>query len=676
MSDQPIVGLVAALLVEARHWTRLRWEFDERAFLRAWYVSIVLILFGAVSVWLDGPSSRRIYSLFAWLPVLLLPVQFVQSFGTRETVPVHIFSVVAHSRIKREQKLGHSIEIPEINFGYVTLAVVLLGSSLGPNADGWLFLPGALALAGWALRSNPAGRSRWLPWIVSLLTVAALGVGGQLGIDGLNTWIASGMTTPPGGSDINSFRSRIDLGGLADHKNSPRIFWRLRDAEGGVPALLRSASYNTYVGGTWLFRNHTDSRAFESMTIVSDDTGNEYWIASEEGGAISDPAPANLPSFTLTGAVDRHSLLPMPVGTRSLRNPRADSLELNPLGTMRIEPKYGIIDTRVAWQDQRNLETDPWLDEFAPDLLVPKGERDGLRQIVDQLQLEQGDLTEKINKLRIFFLREFNYARYLSIHPANHFMSYRHRGNAISRFLLKGRRGHCEYFASATALLLREAGVPARYSIGFASVEHGINPGEIIYRGTHAHAWCRAWDAETGRWIDVDLTPPDWSSREARGLGAWQRFTDWWQRVREDLLAWRTRPGNADRLNIAMIIIGIVIAAYIALRLWQSRRRNGRPLGIRREPPTLPAPLRPLVRLARNEIGPRPPGMPLGHWLRLLEQPLGPSPELDQLITLHARLRFDPATPDPDDESHLAEIAATLQHRLRHRPCPTPHIVR
>ena len=79
--------------------------------------------------------------------------------------------------------------------------------------------------------------------------------------------------------------------------------------------------------------------------------------------------------------------------------------------------------------------------------------------------LEQGDLSEKIARLRIFFLHEFEYARYLSIHPANRFSPYRHSGNAISRFLLEGRRGHCEYFASATTLLLREAGVPARYSV-------------------------------------------------------------------------------------------------------------------------------------------------------------------------------------------------------------------
>lgn len=280
MSDHPVIGLVAALLVEARHWTKLRWEFDERAFLRGWHLSIVLILFGAVSVWMDGPSSRRIYSLFAWLPVLLLPVQFVQSFGTRGTVPVHVFSILAHSRIKRQRSLGQSVHIPDINFGYVTIAVALLGASLGRNADGWLFLPGALGIVAWTLRSVPAGRSPLVPWLISLILIGAVGVGGHLGMRHLHEWIASGMggLGGSGNGDPDLMRSRIALGGLRDHKNSSRIFWRLRDNTRGAPTLLRTASYNVYLGGTWLFRNQPDTPS--SKPSASSATGRTTSTAS------------------------------------------------------------------------------------------------------------------------------------------------------------------------------------------------------------------------------------------------------------------------------------------------------------------------------------------------------------------------------------------------------------
>ena len=387
MCDHALTGLVAALLVEARHWTRLRWNFDERAFLRGWHISVALILFGAASVWIDGPSSRRIYSLFAWLPVLLLPVQFVQSFGTRDTMPVHIFSVAAHSRIKRERALGQAVHFPEINFGYVTVAVALLGASLGRNAGGWLFLPGALAITGWALRSSPTGRSPILPWLIALLSIGALGIAGHLGLRQLNHWITHGIGSGGDGSETDYMRSSIRLGGLGDHKNSSRIFWRLQDNTGGAPALLRTASYNTYIGGTWLFRNRPNTRAFETLTSF-DREQNLYHISSDDRDTIDNPAPPGLPAFTLLGTVRENSLLPMPIGTRSLRNTQADDLEVNPVGTVRIQPKHAVIDTRVCWRDHRNLETPPWIDGDSPDLRVSPNEQDALQQIVDHLGLD------------------------------------------------------------------------------------------------------------------------------------------------------------------------------------------------------------------------------------------------------------------------------------------------
>ncbi|MBT8330725.1 MAG: transglutaminase-like domain-containing protein, partial [Deltaproteobacteria bacterium] len=38
----------------------------------------------------------------------------------------------------------------------------------------------------------------------------------------------------------------------------------------------------------------------------------------------------------------------------------------------------------------------------------------------------------------------------------------------IENFLTRSRSGHCEYFATATVLLLRQAGIPARYARGYS----------------------------------------------------------------------------------------------------------------------------------------------------------------------------------------------------------------
>jgi len=50
VTGHPVIGLLCALLVEARSWTDLRWKFGERGFVRAWYLSIGMGLIASVWV--------------------------------------------------------------------------------------------------------------------------------------------------------------------------------------------------------------------------------------------------------------------------------------------------------------------------------------------------------------------------------------------------------------------------------------------------------------------------------------------------------------------------------------------------------------------------------------------------------------------------------------------------
>ena len=95
---------------------------------------------------------------------------------------------------------------------------------------------------------------------------------------------------------------------------------------------------------------------------------------------------------------------------------------------------------------------------------------------------------------------------------------------ALGDFLQRSKSGHCEYFAAATTLLLRSAGIPARYATGYAVLEHSALEKAYLVRARHAHAWSRAWI--DGRWIDVDTTPPSWFDEEARDAAFWQGALD------------------------------------------------------------------------------------------------------------------------------------------------------
>jgi len=76
----------------------------------------------------------------------------------------------------------------------------------------------------------------------------------------------------------------------------------------------------------------------------------------------------------------------------------------------------------------------------------------------------------------------------------------------VEHFLLHSRRGHCEHFAGAMAVLLRCRGVPARLVTGFIGGEWNTLGGYYVFRQSHAHAWVEAYLPEAG-WVPFDPTP-------------------------------------------------------------------------------------------------------------------------------------------------------------------------
>lgn len=84
-------------------------------------------------------------------------------------------------------------------------------------------------------------------------------------------------------------------------------------------------------------------------------------------------------------------------------------------------------------------------------------------------------------------------------------------GDPVEDFLFERKSGHCEYFASAAALMLRSVGVPTRYVNGFLGGEWNAVGHHVTVRQNRAHAWVEAYLGELG-WMRVDATPPVRSS--------------------------------------------------------------------------------------------------------------------------------------------------------------------
>ncbi|MBI3864913.1 MAG: DUF3488 domain-containing protein, partial [Planctomycetia bacterium] len=75
----------------------------------------------------------------------------------------------------------------------------------------------------------------------------------------------------------------------------------------------------------------------------------------------------------------------------------------------------------------------------------------------------------------------------------------------IEEFLVVRKRGHCEYFASALALMLRSIKIPARLVTGFKGAEYHENDRSYEVQQRHGHVWVEAYIDD--EWIVLDPTP-------------------------------------------------------------------------------------------------------------------------------------------------------------------------
>jgi hypothetical protein len=128
----------------------------------------------------------------------------------------------------------------------------------------------------------------------------------------------------------------------------------------------------------------------------------------------------------------------------------------------------------------------------------------------------------------------------------------------LAHFLFTRKKGHCEYFASAMAVMLRSIGIPARLATGFQS---GIyNPVSELWlvRASDAHSWVEAWIPGRG-WTTFDPTPPDPNYRSLSFLTSltlyldaaetfWQEWVVTYDIVRQGTLVGRMEQG-AHRLG-------------------------------------------------------------------------------------------------------------------------------
>ncbi len=124
-------------------------------------------------------------------------------------------------------------------------------------------------------------------------------------------------------------------------------------------------------------------------------------------------------------------------------------------------------------------------------------EKDGIPKNIITLakELKKGNDIETIQNIESFLKKNYSYS--LQDLPKGR--------SPVEEFLFNNKKGNCEYFASAMALLLRSNDIPARLVGGFLGGYYNKNAGYYAVSNKNAHVWVEA--LVDNQWIRIDPTP-------------------------------------------------------------------------------------------------------------------------------------------------------------------------
>lgn len=479
------------------------------------------------------------------------------------------------------------------------------------------------------------------------------------------------------------FRKEIDLYRTVNLPggNERRIV--VRAVSQVPPGYLRGRIYTHYRKGLWQSADTSfvrlSSRYGQGVLAV-----NTFFAGLEEPA----PGPTTIQFYTATNASEV-LLVPGQAGRFELV---ADQLNVSRYGMFGAEKwkLSGGYTVSVPNADFESAYAGPAppnpgeLLDLPPELLPALQTR--LRQAVPALATPTQDAppsaTAIVAALVHDFAVQFRYQFPPPIPPPGE--------DPVMHFLRSSQTGHCELFASGTVLMLRAAGIPARYVTGFICAEQHPSGEYYVARMSDAHAWVEAWLPDQQRWVLVETTPP---TDLPDGAAQWHWLESWLDRLRA--LLQRIFSDLQRGYFAEAIITGIKGAAAmfrdllwhpwrglgaallaLAIGIFMARRRRhqarhsltGEALRLHHAFAKLER------RVARATRLPRPGATPVGTWARQAAPRLANQAKFLTLVTHYETLRFREHPPSRDEAApllrQLQEFTPILPEKSPPRPTP------
>ena len=610
-------SVAAALCFEASYLIKTRFDLKKEDFIRISDLSSVLMIVLLVWSIIRNEPHRIFLSFLSTLPAVFMPLLFAQLYSTSDCV-------VIGTKIGKNVHSHMPLDVRKL---YV-FSIVIGMTSILRDLDA-LYITALFATVitpfVWPLRDENSARfnkKRVAALVLIPLTalVAALVIGGNYTFNRMMmNWYRNWMA-----ENTNQFKTTTSIGDIGHLKQSNRIEIRLYpETSPELPVYLRQASYNKMINSTWFSR-------FRRTTQIFPEDDKEWQLFGEGDGSES---------IGLSVKMKRNGagVLPLPPGSKRAKNMDVAGVNRGALGAVTVSEGPDILNFDITFDKNENFDAAPNYLDYD----IPSGEREIIYNVMEKNGLFGRTDRETLDNIERFFTLGFSYTLQLQGRSGE---SY------LDDFLNKTKSGHCEYFATATTLMLRSAGIPARYSIGYMIDEYSDIENAYIARKSDAHAWVTAYI--DGSWITVDTTPgsPEEKDFLASLTTPVSDFFDWVNMKYENF-----RRNKSEEINNALIISATTLILILMVRVFIRRRHfkaAGKEKKNRKNFELPDSPIYGILKKFEEKGVPRHENETLRAWAEKNANSIKNINDFMLLIKIHEELRFK----NPDDESQKREL--------------------
>lgn len=610
-------SIVAALVFESSMIVKTRFDLKSADFIRISDLSSIVMLILLLYSYLENEPRMIFLYFITTTPIVFMPLLFAQLYSTSDKVVIGT-------------KFGKNIHAhAPVDIRPLYLLMVFFATAGSDVRTVWFFAGTFIlvfVLFSGSIRNFKSFLRYFMFSAVSIAITLSIAFSIVLAHKAIREKMMEMYRNWYNQQSSDPFKTSTAMGETGYLKLSGNIVMRVMPEKmEGIPLYLKSSDYNILTGNVW------HSRSKDSMPVFPD--GEMEWQLFGEGEG------KRKASLSVWMGKNGKGVLSLPTGSKRALKMDVAGIEKTGLGSILVEEGPDLLEFVMTYDPQFRYE--PMPEE--KDLMIPDAEKEVIAKVMNDNLIKGGTDFQTLENIERYFM---NFSYTLQLEPSS-------GRSVLDDFLNRTRSGHCEYFATATTLMLRSAGIAARYSTGYSVEEYSTLERAFIVRARDAHAWVTAF--VNGKWITVDTTPSQWRSldRESRSFIEPVKDLFSWLRVQYE----NFRRQKNVQFNRALIIIATVLTLFMMIKIYIRRKRvSGTDLKSNRfsgKVDGLDSPFYQVLIKCSSEGITKNDNETLRRWVIKNSEKLKDPKDIMKMIHLHEQLRFDPASPKNDIRNEL-----------------------